>query len=116
MCFAKLYQLPQSLTNLNYSISHIREQTYFFVILIIIIIIVVKYSTKVAATYFCLVKRKRSLHLIASRKNGGQRGTPPVHSLGYVNSTNVIHRLARERKDVFRYVRIKADLDLRALE
>ena len=42
----------------------------------------------------------------------GQRGTLPVHGLGYVISTEVIHRLALERRNVFRDVRVKAKLDL----
>ena len=45
-------------------------------------------------------------------KMKGQRGTLPVHALGYVNSKKVIYRLAFERKGVFRDVRIKANLDL----
>ena len=33
---------------------------------------------------------------------GRQRGTLPVHTLGYVNSTKVIYRLALKPKGVFR--------------
>ena len=36
----------------------------------------------------------------------------PVHTLVYVNSTEVIYRLALERKGVFRDVCMNANLDL----
>ena len=45
----------------------------------------------------------------------GQRGALPVHALGYVNSTKVIHRLTLERKGVLGDVRIKANLYLMCL-
>ena len=45
-------------------------------------------------------------------KMRGQRGTLPVYALGYVNSTEVIYRLAIKRKGVFRDINIKAYLDL----
>ena len=53
--------------------------------------------------------------MFKSRENGGQRGTLPVHALRYVNSTKIIYRLTLERKSVFRYVRIKANLNLMSL-
>ena len=52
-------------------------------------------------------------HNLSNQENmRGQRGTLSVHALGYVDSTKVIYRLALERKDVFRDVRIKANFDL----
>ena len=39
------------------------------------------------------------------KKMRGQKGTLPVHALGYVNSTKGIYRLALEQKGVFRDVR-----------
>ena len=49
---------------------------------------------------------------VIQEKVRGQRGTLPVHALGYVHSTKVSYRLALERKGVFRDIRIKANLDL----
>ena len=46
------------------------------------------------------------------KKMRGQKRILPVHALGYVNSTKVIHKLALERKGVFRDVCIKDHLDL----